>query len=87
MVSVANSGHRKLHLLGACARVPGLHYHNFEYLGTELPPQDLYHSVCQHCWVKTQGVAFAGDENVSDEAESEDPDEEEVCDDGPKPGS
>ena len=87
VVSVANSGHRKLHLLGACARVPGLHYHNFEYLGTELPPQDLYHSVCQHCWVKTQGVAFAGDENVSDEAESEDPDEEEVCDDGPKPGS
>ena len=71
VVSVATkTGHWKLHWLRACPRVPGVHYANFEHLGIDLPPPELYHSVCKHCWAKSRGSAFEAAETEPDEAES-----------------
>ena len=45
----AKSKSRYLHLLGACHRVPGLHYADFEIFD-ERPGEDCYHVHCQQCW-------------------------------------
>jgi hypothetical protein len=45
----AKSKNRCLHLLGACHRVPGLHYADYE-LYDERPDGDRYHNHCKQCW-------------------------------------
>ena len=40
---------RRLHHLGSCHRVPGVHYHEFEQLGVSQPTETCYDDVCQNC--------------------------------------
>lgn len=44
------SGYRRLHLLGACGKRPGIDYALYEYLGERCPSSDEYHDWCKHCW-------------------------------------
>ncbi len=41
---------RRLHYLGACHRVPGLDYLDYEELGPNMPDEDSYDLVCRSCW-------------------------------------
>ena len=43
------SGFRCLHLLGACHRVPGLHYADFQVFDTR-PGEHEYQDHCKQCW-------------------------------------
>ena len=43
------TGWKCLHLLGACHRVPGLHYGDFQ-IYDEKPTADVYHGHCKQCW-------------------------------------
>ena len=39
---------RRLHVTGACPRVPGVHYAKFEVLGTSEPSVHSFHARCLH---------------------------------------
>jgi len=65
VVSLGKRGWRRLHYLGGCSRLPGVHYLRFELLGIERPPPDGYDDVCQQCW-GPKGRAPALDEVVED---------------------
>ena len=41
---------RRLHYIGRCWRVPGVHYAEYIAYGEEFPPADAYHAVCKLCW-------------------------------------
>ncbi len=45
---------RRLHKLGQCYRVPGVHYVRFEECGLELPSATLYNQYCKDCWRRDQ---------------------------------
>ena len=55
-------------MLGACHRVPGIDYRNFEQLGDELPPPSEYNDYCKQCW---KGQAAPDDDVDSDHVESD----------------
>ena len=55
-------GFRRLHLLGACPRVPGIDYHDFEEYGMERPEVTEYDDYCKSCW----GTLGAGPDEESD---------------------
>ena len=50
---------RRLHFLGACHRVPGLDYLDFELLGSEVPDCSLYDAYCAQCWAAGKGPPAA----------------------------
>ena len=61
VVSISPAGFRRLHYLGACYRVPGLHYLQFEILGPDLPDVAAYHDFCHQCWgAGSPGLAGLG---------------------------
>ena len=68
----AKSGHRCLHLLGACHRVPELHYHDY-ILYEDRPASSEYHEYCRQCWPQT--AVSPGDGEASSSGSSS---EEEV---------
>ena len=41
---------RRLHLGGACWRLPGKDYAMFEEFGEELPDSSVFHTVCKQCF-------------------------------------
>ncbi len=43
-------GVRRLHLMGACHRLPGLDYVDYEVAGDQCPSSDRYDDYCRHCW-------------------------------------
>ena len=47
-----NGRHRKLHHVGSCFRVPGLHYKEFDVWGDVVPPLSELHSQCANCFGK-----------------------------------
>ena len=58
---------RRLHFMGACFRVPGLDYLDFEILGDSIPNSDLYDVYCGQCWAGGEGPPRALDaEEVED---------------------
>ena len=59
------SGFRRLHLVGACFRVPGVDYLQYELLGPNLPSPSAYHASCRNCW---PGGLPSGDGAGSEEA-------------------
>ena len=68
---VSITGHkrlRRLHLMGACFRVPGIHFGEFEVLGSEAPSPDLYDAICKSCWNDEEEVGEA--EDSADEVSS-----------------
>ena len=51
VVAIAGSSRRRrLHQVGRCWRVPGLHYKDFEVFGDTLPAAEDYHLICRQCW-------------------------------------
>jgi hypothetical protein len=51
VVSVSRkTGFRRLHYLGACRSVPGIHYMEYEWLGEALPAESAYDDHCRQCW-------------------------------------
>ena len=64
----AKSNFRRLHLLGACFRVPGIHYADFE-LFPERPAADQYNDYCRQCW-KTELIAQDLASSSSEEVDS-----------------
>jgi len=71
--SISKAGWRRLHRLGGCARVPGIHYLEFDFLGVERPDVDRYDDFCRQCW---RGAADPQDISEDDESDSEEEDEE-----------
>ena len=56
---------RRLHLLGACRRVPGVDYALYELLGEELPAPEQYHDHCHACWARGRGPEGSEDSSAS----------------------
>ena len=50
VVSISKLGWKRLHYLGGCSRVPGVHYLTYELLGEAPPAPDLYDDTCRQCW-------------------------------------
>jgi hypothetical protein len=51
IVSVTEKqGFRRLHQLGRCFRIPGVHYTQWEVLGLERPETSEYEDYCKNCW-------------------------------------
>ncbi len=46
----AKKGVRRLHLMGACHRLPGLDYVDYEVVGDKCPSSDKYDDYCRNCW-------------------------------------
>ena len=59
---------RRLHFVGACFRVPGVHYCEYEVLGSEAPSPGLYDAICQDCWNDEEEAGEA--EDSADEVSS-----------------
>ena len=68
---VSITGHkrmRRLHFVGACFRVPGIHFCEYEVLGSEAPSPDLYDAICKDCWNDEEEAGEA--EDSADEVSS-----------------
>lgn len=65
--------HRRLHFVGNCYRIPGVHYADYVVYGGTVPPAAAYTTVCRNCW-KEQAAEVAAAGNVgaeeSDQASS-----------------
>ena len=78
VVSVTEKrGFRRLHQLGRCYRVPGLHYTQWLSLGTERPSTTEYDDFCRNCWpapskggVRGQSQSMAQDGSSSGSSSS-----------------
>ncbi len=53
---------RRLHLMGACHRLPGIDYTNYIVVGDKCPGSDQYDDYCRHCW---RGDAQPKDEEMA----------------------
>ena len=47
---VGKASRRTLHKMGECYRVPGVHYADFEVIGSDPPEPERYHQVCKACF-------------------------------------
>ena len=67
VVSVTRGGkHRKLHHIGDCRLVPGIHYKDFEVWGNVLPGGGDIDSRCGWCFPASSGSAQTAAEPESD---------------------
>ncbi len=69
---VCISGHKKLrrlHRVGNCFRIPGVHYLVFKDYGSQCPPSRSYDVICLDCWRATAKDGDSGDD-VSEEVSS-----------------
>ena len=64
VVSLTKSNWRRLHRIGGCSRMPGIHYLRFELLGLDKPRVDMYDDFCRWCW-----PALGPDEVLTDDAQ------------------
>ena len=62
-----------MHRLGGCARMPGVHYLEFELLGLARPEIDRYDDFCRQCW---RGDADPQDDSGDADSDSEEDEEE-----------
>jgi hypothetical protein len=84
VVSVSRkTGFRRLHYLGACRSVPGIHYMVYEWLGEALPSENAYDDHCRQCWRAggrsgdtPQGKADADSIDCRGDPEETEPEEE-----------
>ena len=56
VVAVTTSRIRRLHYVGSCGRIPGIHYHRFEVWGDTVPDESEYHKRCITCFRPEQAV-------------------------------
>jgi len=85
VVSLSRTDWRKLHRIGGCARMPGIHYLRFELLGDARPGPEAYDDHCRQCW-KTGGPDEDSDEEES-ETEPEEAEAPLLVDDPRGPGA
>ena len=75
VVSVTEKrGFRRLHQLGRCYRVPGLHYMQWLTLGTARPTSAEYDDFCRNCWpsgVQKEGTSSEESSSGSSSSASE----------------
>jgi hypothetical protein len=65
VVSIRSGSRRtRLHLVGACHRIPGRDYQEFEVLGDQLPPASAYADFCRQCWPGGRPVRFSEADDV-----------------------
>jgi hypothetical protein len=51
VISISNKRRiRRLHLVGACYRQPGVDYQEYQVLGDEVPEASEYDDFCRSCW-------------------------------------
>ena len=41
---------RRLHFMGGCWRIPGVHYHRYVSYGQEMPPPSAMNARCRECF-------------------------------------
>ncbi len=74
-ISIGKRGIRRLHLIGACYRVPGVDYVDYIAMGDVCPPASDYHAYCRSCWsggrMPATEVADTADSQGSVRSESE----------------
>ena len=62
VVSITRNGrHRKLHHIGDCRLIPGVHYRDFEVWGARLPGESEVHSRCGWCFPAVAEEAPGGE--------------------------
>jgi hypothetical protein len=65
VVSIRSGSRRtRLHLVGACHRIPGRDYQEFEVLGEQLPPASAYADFCRQCWPGGRPVRFSEADDI-----------------------
>jgi hypothetical protein len=70
-VSISSKTSRRcLHLLGACHRIPGLHYSEFRIFD-ERPAEEEYHAHCLQCWRKSVELPAESESDGSSSTEAE----------------
>jgi len=57
------SGFRRLHLLGACPRKPGVDYLRYVQMGTKCPPAEEFNDYCKQCWRESVPVTALAQED------------------------
>jgi len=70
--SISKAGWRRLHRLGGCSRMPGVHYLDFELLGLDRPEIDRYDDFCRQCWRGGDDPQDDSGDGDSDSEEEED---------------
>lgn len=60
----AGSRRTRLHLVGACHRIPGRDYRDYEALGDQLPPASAYSDYCLQCWPAGRPERFVQEDDV-----------------------
>ena len=80
VVALTQAGIRRLHFVGACGRVPGLHFGNFIRYGNRVPAAHDYDKACVVCFGKKGVVTMPGAKGQSD---SEDSGEDDSTEDSP----
>ena len=61
---------RRLHLGGACWRVPGKDYATFEEFGDSQPSASMYHAACRQCFPDGVPESSSDGSSITSEAES-----------------
>ena len=69
VASVQKSGFRRLHIIGGCARIPGLDYANFQSFGLERPAATEFNYACHQCFREERS---SGGSSSTSEADSSD---------------
>ncbi len=64
---VGRKPHRRLHYLGKCHRMPGVHYLNFIQYGLDAPDEMDYDEVCKQCWPEAVANVDPDSENEMDD--------------------
>ncbi len=75
---------RRLHYVGRCHRHPGVHYQDYEWMGTELPAATEYDDHCRQCWKAGGPPEAPGDAratNVGETLGASDPEQTEDSED------
>ena len=76
MVALTQTGLRILHFVGACGRVPGLHFRNFIRYGDKVPASHDFDKACKTCFGKKGVVAVPQTSNHPDSDDDDDDDDE-----------
>jgi len=72
VVSISKSDWRRLHRLGGCSRHPGVHYLQYELLGSGKPRAEDYDDYCRQCWRTGAPDDSSGDDDSETEPEEAD---------------
>ena len=70
MIAFTSKKVRRLHFVGACGKIPGEHYPNFEVWGELMPPDSEIDEICRNCFPRGDDAAQAGTEEAPSSSSS-----------------